>query len=150
MISNGALPAWETAATSLAPRLWTALCARNARSPVCLAMLDDLASDELADGLEGILGRALVSEDLAELSLLMPVAVGFTCLKRRRVNDALRKPWLIPDLAPASLFSERELLQAKIAAKVPDSPETSQSLGKLPDAHEMKLGRRLWIASGPS
>ena len=58
-------------------------------------MLEDLASDELADGLEGILGRALVSEDLAELSLLMPVAVNFTCLKRRRVNDALRKPWLM-------------------------------------------------------
>ena len=28
-------------------------------------MLEDLASDELADGLEGTLGRALVSEDLA-------------------------------------------------------------------------------------
>ena len=65
MISNGALPAWETAAASSAPRLGTALCARNARSPVCLAMLEDLASDELADGLEGTLGRALVSEDLA-------------------------------------------------------------------------------------
>ena len=81
-------------------------------------MLEDLASDELADGLEGILGRALVSEDLAELSLLMPVAVGFTCLKQRRVNDALRKPWLIPDRAPATLFSERELLQARRAAVV--------------------------------
>ena len=54
---------------------------------------------------------------LAVLSLLLPVAVGFT--KRRRVNDALGKPWLIPDRAPASLFSERERLQGRMAAKVP-------------------------------
>ena len=62
MVSYGALPAWESAAASLAPRLGTALCARNARSPVCLAALEDLASDELTGGLEDTLGRALVSE----------------------------------------------------------------------------------------
>ena len=55
----------------------------------------------------------------AVLSLLLPVAAGLTCLKRRRLNDALEKPWLIPDRAPASLFSERELLLARMAARIP-------------------------------
>ena len=119
MVSNGAQPEWEATAAKLAPRLWGSLCARNARSPVCLAMLEDLPSGELTDGLEGILGRAMESEDLDELLLLMPVAVGFTVLKRRRVNDALRQPWLIQERPLAKLFSERELLQARIAAKVP-------------------------------
>ena len=61
--------AWSQMAPSLhgrrLPPVWHRgfgqRCARNARSPVCLALLEDLASDELADGLEGSFGRALVS-----------------------------------------------------------------------------------------